>query len=334
MTRSGLISWRLVAVGRISACIFVLLACAFVTEDVSHAQIIGRQQSTQSVAEGTDVARRRDEALTADLQEAIDLLKAKKHTLLVYDFLPGLAMIAQDDPRRGGPGNASSLLTIPPEVADMLLGQLTAALAGDRTFNRNHTLVQIDCVLKPSEIVPPKPPANLPALESAPKVDSEGLGGDLKKALASATRLLQADETEQFIRAMYPLPKLGRLTNSDELRKLLGRLKANPAMKEAMLRDLQFAARSEIDVKESVAEVTLPPLVQGDPERTVKFEKVQGNWRFFDSDAPTRSLHAELMKSPVAGFTIPGVETVLVLKWFEDEECWRLLRMPATGPLQ
>lgn len=293
--------------------------------------------ATVPVATAPSEKLTREQVLEADLQEAIDMLAKKKYLILLYDFLPpGPAMQVmqvQDLARTRGPDQRPQW-SLPPESAALLLGQLKAANEGQKTFNRTKTLVQIDYIIKPAEQVPPKPPQDLPTMATKPQGDVSGLGSELADVLVAAVKLLEEDQIEKFVRAMYPIPELARLTNYDETQKLLLRFSSNPDMKAAIIRDLSAMQAMTPERNGNVATFTMPPLINGDSERIVKLELVGKDWRFFDSAAEKRPLYQQLIQTPVSGYTIPGSAGVLMLKWYAEEESWKLVTVPAIVPVQ
>ena len=238
------------------------------------------------------------------------------------------------DPGRGGANPQNQMRDLPPEFSATLLAQLTAAKTGEKTFNRSRTLVQIEYIIKPAEHIPPKSAQkDCPPQAAKPPSEVSGLGGNLTEVLASAIKLLEEDKIERFVRAMYPIPELAGQTNLIETQRFLFRFSSNPEMKVAMIRDLTLLQQMKPQQTGNVSVFTLPPLVKGDEERTVKFELVGTNWRFIDSAAETRQTHLELMKTPVSGYTIPRIAGVLIVQRHPDDECWKLVTWPAIVPV-
>lgn len=265
------------------------------------------------------------ESLKADLQEAIEMLDKGQHQLLVFDFLATKGGIRIP----GGPGRT---VTIPEKDAAELKAHLQGALSGEFGFNRNHTLAEVTYVRQPVVMVPPGPPQYVPAMDDKPLGKPVGLGSDLSMMLEAAARLLEDGKTEEFIQNVYPYPELARLSEADLMERLLLRISTSPEMKAAMIRDLKAAAAEKATVSGNDAEVKLPPLVARDEPRILKFELVDGNWRFFDGQKESRDMYRQLVTADIPAVTIPGSRGRMVLA--RSGENWRLSSEPTSEPLQ
>ena len=110
------------------------------------------------------------------------------------------------------------------------------------------------------------------------------------------------------------------------MQRLLSRLKSQPKMAEAMIRDLKGAAAATNRTSGAAADITLPALGKQESERILKFELVEGNWRFFDGEKQHRNLYRQLTSAPVGSHTIPGSKGSMILRRFNGN--WRLHAMP------
>lgn len=269
-----------------------------------------------------------DAALLADLEEAVQMLQEGKLQMLAHDFFPPDAAIELLRSRVRA-GSRDPFHMLPEGVQDTLAAHLSAAARGKRTFNRNFTLVQIDYVIEAREIAPPSEPKNVPNLMAPPVGPMPGLGSDLKAALTQAVQLLKADRIEEFVRATYPPGELGVLTQQDGLERLVFRISQVSAMKDAMIRDLEAAVAAAGAVSGPTEEIAIPDTNSspGAP-RLLKFELVNGDWRFADTGAATRQLQQELVSQPIPGKIIPGTEGTLILHLDRDLQSWRLSTLP------
>lgn len=266
----------------------------------------------------------REKALKLDLEEAIQMIQQKKLMLLQMDFLsPRTPMNFSS--RRGPSTLENSRLA-------QLTGVLQAALKAKPTFNRTRTLAQIDCVIEPTKQVEETLAAQ-PDLYGKVEGPVEGFGSNFSNAMFAAAGTLDSGNLEKFVRGMYPLQELARVTKGDQLKRLLFRLTQNPEMAKTMTKDLQLVANSKdvtvrktADGKTSVATVRLPPTTRDGKPREFRFELVDGNWRLFDSLREARAEHTKLLAAPVAGYTIPGQQVTLMMQWSDDS--WRLIGEP------
>lgn len=259
------------------------------------------------------------ESLQADLKEAASMLKNGQYRMLSADFLtPGYQ--AQNMRRRSSRN--------PPLSNEELQAHLEAALIGTRVFNRNFTLVEIRYVRQAEVVVPSGPPQYVPALADKPRGRVSGLGSDLPTMLTKAAGLLEADNVKEFIQNVYPLAELAQLSEEDALERMMFRVTSNPDMKSAMIKDLKDCAAAEQEISGTEASVVLPPLVPGDRDRVVKFQLVDGNWRFFDGRQQTRARYRKLVAADVPSVTQPARSGVIMLT--RQGQDWRLTAPPET----
>lgn len=272
----------------------------------------------------------REKAVKLDLIEAVQMLENGQYFLFSADFLSGqfnAGYLNSSAARR-----TRSVLS--PDKRDVLLLQLKSAVGVKPAFNRTRTLAQIDCVLKPVEKIPEKEPETSTTVYGKTKGELTGFGSDLSSALDEAAGTLDAGNTEKFIRGMFPLAELSRLTQSNQLDRLVFRLNSHPEMVRTMIRDLQQAAAAKSIAisgtdpqKTRTAAVHLPPTAKGSTSREFHFELINGHWRFADSLRSVREEHKKLLSAPVAGYSIPGSKLTLLLRWEDDS--WKLLAPPA-----
>ncbi len=275
-------------------------------------------------------------ALEADLREAISMLERKQFQLLMHDFLPAIfasrrAYESQESQAvRGRRNSGPAPILYEAQVKDMK-AEILAALSGKRTFNRNQTLVQITYIKKPVELIPAKVPGYVPAATDKPAGQIHGLGSDLRQMLTQAAALLDSGKQEEFVRSVYPLPELAVLAQADNMQRLLSRLKSQPQMAEAMIRELRAAAASAGQTSGPAAKITLPATGKQESGRILKFDMVEGNWRFFDGGKQHRDVYHRLASAPIGSHTIPGSRGSMILYRFNGS--WRLHAMPTNEPL-
>jgi hypothetical protein len=286
-------------------------------------------QIARTVTEETPEA-----ALAADLQEAVSMLDRNQHRLLMHDFLPSIyasrqAMEPQSSRTRRGTATPTQILS--DVEARELRAMIVGAQSGTATYNRNRTLVEITFVKKPVELIPAMKPAYVPASADKPPGQIDGLGRDLKQMLTAAAALLESGQQEEFIRSVYPLPELADLAQSDNMQRLLSRLKSHPGMTEAMVFELKAAAAKVGPVSGATAEITLSEQDKTGSDRVLKFELVENNWRFFDGGKQHRTLYRQLTSTRIGSYTIPGSQGSMILARFQDS--WRLQALPTFEPL-
>lgn len=173
-----------------------------------------------------------------------------------------------------------------------------------------------------------------------------GLGSDLKKVVAEATRLLADGEVQSFVERMFPASELARLKEPGAMADLLQQIKGvgdqpTPAQRvrlgpaaaqqpqtptnllQGMLEDFKRLENltAELTDKGQIALFRIDEKDQK-PLRAIKFQKVGSDWRLFDD---TSRVSAELTRQsklqPRAGITTVQMERV--------GGNWRFVELPA-----
>lgn len=269
------------------------------------------------------------ETVKADLREAVSMIKKRQFQMLLHDFMS--AEIQANVTRSSSRNRSTKFQLMKDEEATELAVNLEAAISGEMAFNRNNTLVEIHFVRTPKMTVPPSPPSYLPAMDDRPLRPASGLGSNLQTMLGAAANLLKENKTEEFILHVYPLAEVARLAEADFRSLLVKRVESRPEMRDAMIRDLEQASKATPSIGGANATVKLPPLVAGDRERELRFQLVEGNWRFFDGNADTRAEFRRLVQGKIPAVTIPGAKGVLLLVRYGEN--WRMTAPPTTEPL-
>lgn len=276
----------------------------------------------------TSTPDERAAAVSDDLKEAVEMLEHGQIALFYADFLPM-------SERERILHSKAPLADRPSQELNELKVQLTSAMDAKPTFNRTRTLAQIDYVLKPIEEVPEQEPETSGLLPVEPNGPSVGFGPDLSTALFAAVGNLNAGRIENFVRGMYALPELARVTQNDQMDRLIFRLTRNPEMIRAMIRDLEQSATTQAQLSTeggiSLATISLPPTTENSQSRQLKFDLIDGNWRFHDGQRASREAQRKLLSAPISGYSIPGSRLTLLLVWEIDS--WKLLRAPTVQPI-
>jgi len=190
---------------------------------------------------------------------------------------------------------------------------------------------------------PPDVEANVADPDDDKLQKAGGYGGDLPRTLDSALQALDRGEFESFIDALYPLGELGRLKAENGRGKLIAELKSRPEMVESMRRDLQHCKKNpaEFNSDKTLATFTMPVAVKGakPAQKTVKFQRVDGAWRFYDNSTPARrelARMARLKPAPLPEVTLLAPQPRNSLKVPDKETLvferlgpvWRIMRLP------
>ncbi len=170
------------------------------------------------------------------------------------------------------------------------------------------------------------------------EVTIDGYGDNLKAALHKGIDDLAKDKFQNFIRSIYPTEEVQRLIHQQQETPLISRLKTYPILYVELIREFQVLLELKPEPVEmegrTVVSFKLPadpkwkkrlgPIGKRMPDQTareVRFELVDGNWRFFDGD---KNLRKE-MKRQQMGLPAGGGIT---LEWKRTDSGWRISSVP------
>lgn len=273
----------------------------------------------------------REEALQADLTEAVEMLEKKQDELLIYDFMPAeIARRFQDlnDPGIGRPtGSNRNMQQLPDELRNQFIEQLKAAQTGKVTWNRDKSLAWVQFTTKPIELIPAKKPGYLPG-DSGTAMPG-GFGSEIDQVLDGSVELLKSNSTpalKQFVLGVLPTEQAKELQNEDAMQRMLSRLQQHPEMVDAMIRDLMAAKEGTIRQPGDQAVID----VAGNGLK-INLQKVAGSWRLAGLTQRQLAQYQQLATSKIAASVIPAQRGTLVLAYTETR--WRLMAMPTVIPV-
>lgn len=281
----------------------------------------------QAVAQ--DVLSRED-ALQADLVEAIQMLDADQLEMLLYDFMPEefTKQMRQQSIRfygRNSPQPPQQML-LPKPMANQLTSQLKAAQSGKITWNRDKSLAWIQFTTEPIEVVPAEKPGYVP--ETSSSTDSvSGLGAQVDEVLAKAIELLESKRFDEFALGMLPIEQANALRNQEAMDRWVNRLKQHPKMVDAMIRDLKAAQAGRVWESSSRDSVGIENKSAG---IELQLKKVAGSWRLSGMNPDQQMEYKKFANAEIAASIIPAQNGTLVLKYTEGR--WRLMAMPTRLP--
>ncbi|MDA1250565.1 MAG: hypothetical protein O2820_15215 [Planctomycetota bacterium] len=234
-------------------------------------------------------------AVYAALDDATTRLKKAD----VYGFMEHYAPvsdIARMRRSKESMDEAVQELTEKPERLNMLIDIFQRARKGTIEFDESGSTATI--VLPVPEVkTEPEPPVSVikePVLTNA---KLSGYGGDIGEVVGKALAALNAGESEAFVANMFPASELRHPDAAAQQAILKAKLAASPEMIEQMKTDL--AAISELTPKmEDGGKTAVFALAGGEieygrgkitlPNRTFKFQLVEGSWRLFDNTTAIR----------------------------------------------
>lgn len=271
----------------------------------------------------------REDALQADLAEAIEMLENSELQLLTFDFLP--ADFASEMRRLafrqyGDSGNIMAQFS--QQIRNQLVSELKAAQSGKTTWNRNKTLAWVQFTTKPVEIMPAQKPGYVPPSSSSDTA-TKGLGANVNDVLAKAIVLLESKRFAEFGRTMLPAEQAAALNSDAAIERWVHRLETHPAMVDAMTRDLKTAqvAAQSATKRQSDDQVSIENR-SGDV--ILQLAKVAGSWRLAGLSTAEQAEYQELVNSDIPASVIPAQRGTLVLTFTENR--WRLMAMPTRIP--
>lgn len=211
-----------------------------------------------------------------------------------------------------------------PQQLEAIRERLVKALKSKGwVVDETESIVTID-LTKITEAEPVKPPEYVePKLT---QVAINGYGDDLNTVLSKALAVAQSRKVDELIANMFPVGAL-REPGFDKRQKSLAAMsKEKPDLLKPMVADLKRmqSMKPKLVDNGNTAEFLFAG-TDHIPERTVKLQKVDGNWRFFDQTTAARKAIAKQQTRPLREVNVIDDTTTLRMEKLGD--AWRL--MPA-----
>lgn len=292
----------------------------------------------------TSPAAANEPDLGKDLDDAIQILEKGDFRAFFERYAPVevLRRLRQQDLV----DQAAAVMSKQPQTSQQLLAILKALRKQTPTFDKSRGLatIQFDTAANGVEEVPGE--LHLPLTEDVKLV---GLGGDLKKVLAEASKLLAAGEIQTFVERIFPASELARLQQPGALQDLVTQIKgatdttkppfaapAFPGQPQGQeipnllqtlqadfqqLQNLKPTTEQKDKVQVAIFRIESPDL----PARVVKFQKVGADWRMFDDvGRVTAELSRQSKLKPRSAVTTVQMERI--------GGNWRFVELPALRP--
>jgi hypothetical protein len=273
------------------------------------------RRASQRSSEDTSTEQR---GVNAAVTRAIKLLKDKDYEPFIEEFFPvdRLRAARKADAANGVQRVAQSMVAAPQRV-QKLIEVLTRCQSVQPTIDspRGEAVFVLSPIL--AEAAGEGESAQNPGAGSS----VEGLGDDLDSVLAQAVQLLQRKDYAGFVASLFPVSEVERIqlreNGTDEI---LLVLEQQPQMIGAMLRDLsKLRSLDPVTSTADLVEFELPPPVESEPPRIVRFQLVDGNWRFFDNSSQMRAQ----IRQYAAGHAGPAPGE-MTITWERLGQDWRL----------
>ncbi len=164
--------------------------------------------------------------------------------------------------------------------------------------------------------------------------------GDLPDVIAAALKDLKAEKYEDCLSRLIPPSTIHMMKTDGRWDGMMESLSADSLMVKTMMADLAELSKAEASMDGDTAEFRLPHVIHvvgrgGDTEeedgddRVIRFSKINGAWRFFDSNAKTvEELDAALKREAKGEIS----EDQLVVEKIGSD--WRLLQVPGMPPVR
>ena len=294
---------------------------------------------------GSPAAREPD--LAADLEAAIRTVEQNDFATFLERYAPVdvLRRLRQQDLVE----RAAKVMAGQPQTKQQLLAVLKALQKQTPKFDKSRGLatLEFDPLVHGVDSIPGE--LHVPATDDLKLV---GLGGDLNKVLAEATRLLAAGEFQTFVEGLFPASELARLQEPSAMQDLLIQFRATaespktpptalrpvpnkpnsnvpvadtPSLLQALQADFKLlqTLTPELTDKGRVAVFRIDPKNQ-QPVRVIKFQRTGNDWRLFDNaDRVTAELTRQAKLKPNSAVTTVQLERI--------GGNWRFVELPALG---
>ena len=143
----------------------------------------------------------------------------------------------------------------------------------------------------------PAPPSGTIAEPVLTAVELRGYGSDIGEVIGKALDAMNAGRTDEFVTHMFPASELRHPDAATHLKTLQARIAASPEMVEQMKADLAQISEMTPTMKDggktavfvlAGGEMTYGRGKINPPDRTSRFQLVEGSWRLYDNSTAIR----------------------------------------------
>ncbi len=252
--------------------------------------------------------------LRASLEDAVALLRQRKFNEFLQSHVP-----VEELRRHREDGTVDAVvraLEANSEGQARLLQIYELASQLEFLPNASTGLTELTVILPglepPQEQVP-----NVPDPRNDPVTLPTGFSGDLTECLTQAANALEGGALPTFINKMLPSTDFRDYAAGTDGLELVQFLERNPAMMSAMEAELRALAKEtpELSADESVATFQ-------QNGRTVRFQLVDGSWRFFDDSLPVQTaIFQQAQQQPT--------DVRVILRFERIGDAWRAYQWPS-----
>lgn len=226
-------------------------------------------------------ANSREPDVMRDLDDAIRLIEKNEFQAFLERFAPVeiLRKLRQQDLVE----RAAGVMNEQAQTKLRLLIVLNALKKQTPRFDKSRGLATID--FDPLANNVPELQADL-HLPDTSGLKLTGLGSDHARVIDEAIRLLESGDIATFVERLFPAAEVARLRDDAQRQVLHQQFKSHPEISRSMIADFKRmqSVQPELDDQGQTALFRLAA-GQGQPARTIKLQKIKGDWRLFD-DSP------------------------------------------------
>jgi hypothetical protein len=271
--------------------------------------------------------------IVKDLDEAIRILEKGDFKLFLELYAPveALRKLRQQNlVDRAAAGMAGQ-----PQSTRKLIATFKALKSTPPKFDRSGGLAVLEFDPRPHGIDEIPGELHLPASEGQKLTQ---LGSDLKVVLKQASKLLDDGDYKEFVEGLFPASEIARLKTPGAMQELLllfqrgpdsapfvegGKRMTGSPLLISLKADLALLQTMTPEVAEqgklAVFHIDAKP---DQPARDIKFQLVEGSWRFFDNaERITNELSAQSKLKPRSAVVVVQMERV--------GGNWRFIELPA-----
>jgi len=304
--------------------------------DAGKQEKTGHKQALPVAKAGTPEA-----AVHAALDDAVERLKKSDISGFIEYYLPAEQLAAIRSQKDGMKTMVERMKAAPEQLA-MTLDIMQRARQGTIEFDESGSVATITLSEVEDGDTDANPPSSVISEPVLTAAQLQGYGSDIGNVISKALDALNAGQTDAFVAHMFPASELRHPDAATRLKTLQARIAASPEMVEQMKTDLaqisELTPAMEDDGRTAVFALAGGEMKYGRgtvtlPDRTFRFQLVEGSWRLFDNSTAIRREISR--QSALAPPEFEGSDEItgdyIQLIRFGDQ--WRIGRIKVAPPI-
>lgn len=292
------------------------MTAAFVAVFLAWLLLEGASRESTGQAQ-TAVNSPREPYLMRDLDEAIRLVEKNEFKTFLERYAP--VEVLRNLRQKDLVDQAATVMAEEVQTKYRLLIVLNALKKQTPRFDKTRGLATLDFDPTATNAAELHVDLRLPDPEG---VKLAGLGGDPARVIAEAIRLLEAGDVATFAQKLFPATELARLNNESQMQTLVRQFQDQPELAKAMIAN--FKRMQSVKPELADGGQTAVFVLKAEPgvvPRTIKLQKVRGDWRLFD-DSPRVSKEIRRQSQLKPGSSVTPVQLELI------GGNWRFIEIP------